>query len=133
MVRNKLTYICNVCCHAAPCTPLNLVTYFECDNQLGSVSWGPSDGANMYTATAVGVDGHTHLCVTNGTSCTWEDLHCGEIYNVTVTANDSRCTSARRNSTIIHMGRTRRSHDAPGVCICRMNLYSLKAAFTYFY
>ncbi|KTF95187.1 hypothetical protein cypCar_00023202, partial [Cyprinus carpio] len=87
----------------APCTPLNLVTYFECDNQLGSVSWGPSDGANMYTATAVGEDGHTHLCVTNGTSCTWEDLHCGEIYNVTVTANDSRCTSARSNSTTIHM------------------------------
>ncbi|XP_026061504.1 fibronectin [Carassius auratus] len=87
----------------APCTPLNLVTYFECDNQLGSVSWGTSDGANMYTATAVGEDGNTHLCVTNWTSCTWEDLHCGEIYNVTVTANDSRCTSARSNSTTIHM------------------------------
>ncbi|KAK2900552.1 hypothetical protein Q8A67_008667 [Cirrhinus molitorella] len=87
----------------APCTPLHLVTYIECENQLGSVSWGPSDGANMYTATAVGADGHTHLCVTNGTSCTWENLHCGEIYNVTVTANDSRCASARSNSTIIHM------------------------------
>uniref|UniRef100_A0A8C1ZR06 Fibronectin type III domain-containing protein 7 n=1 Tax=Cyprinus carpio TaxID=7962 RepID=A0A8C1ZR06_CYPCA len=87
----------------APCTPLNLVTYEECNNQLGSVSWGPSDGANMYTATAVGRDGLTHLCVTNGTSCTWEDLHCGEIYNVTVTANDSHCTSARSNSTTIHM------------------------------
>uniref|UniRef100_A0A9J8D0Q5 Fibronectin type III domain-containing protein 7 n=1 Tax=Cyprinus carpio carpio TaxID=630221 RepID=A0A9J8D0Q5_CYPCA len=87
----------------APCTPLNLVTYEECNNQLGSVSWGPSDGANMYTATAVGRDGLTHLCVTNGTSCTWEDLHCGEIYNITVTANDSHCTSARSNSTTIHM------------------------------
>ncbi|XP_051768215.1 fibronectin isoform X5 [Ctenopharyngodon idella] len=87
----------------APCTPHNLVTYVECKNQVGSVSWGPSDGANMYTATAIGNDGHTHLCVTNGTSCTWEDLHCGEIYNVTVTANDSRCTSTRSNSTFIHM------------------------------
>ncbi len=107
MVGSELTYLSNVYCDPAPCTPLNLVTYFECDNQLGSVSWGPSDGANMYTATAVGEDGHSHLCVTNGTSCTWENLHCGEIYTVTVTANDSRCTSARSNSTTIHMGKTR--------------------------
>lgn len=105
-VGNGLTYLCNVCCVPAPCTPHNLVTYVECKNQVGSVSWSPSDGANMYTATAIGNDGHTHLCVTNGTSCTWEDLHCGEIYNVTVTANDSRCTSTRSNSTFIHMGKT---------------------------
>ncbi|XP_056598960.1 fibronectin type III domain-containing protein 7-like [Triplophysa dalaica] len=57
----------------------------------------------MYTATATGPDGHTHLCVTNETRCTWEDLHCGETYNVTVTANDSRCTSPRSNTTYIHM------------------------------
>lgn len=99
-----LTFV--MCCDPAPCTPHNLVTHVECNNQLGSVSWGPSDGANMYTAKATGNDGHTHLCVTNGTSCTWEDLHCGEIYNVSVTANDSRCTSTRSNSTYIHMGKT---------------------------
>ncbi|KAI7809537.1 hypothetical protein IRJ41_010869 [Triplophysa rosa] len=86
----------------APCAPLDLVTYVECTDQTGAVSWGSSDGANMYTATATGQDGHTHLCVTNGTSCTWEDLHCGETYNVTVTANDSRCTSPRSNATYIH-------------------------------
>ncbi|XP_077077959.1 uncharacterized protein fndc7rs1 [Siphateles boraxobius] len=87
----------------APCTPHNLVTHVECNSQVGSVIWGSSDGANMYTATATGNDGHTHLCITNGTSCTWEDLHCGEVYNVTVTANDSHCTSKRSNSTYIHM------------------------------
>ena len=70
---------------------------------MGSVSWGPSDGAETYVAIATGLDGHTHQCLTNGTACTWSDLHCGEEYTVVVRAKDGNCTSPPSNSSVIYM------------------------------
>ncbi|XP_056336881.1 uncharacterized protein fndc7rs1 [Danio aesculapii] len=93
----------NVIFQSSPCTPVHLQTYAECNNRVGSVSWGSSEGAIMYKATAVGRDRHQHLCTTTDTSCTWTDLHCGLIYTITVTANNNQCTSASSTSTIIHM------------------------------
>uniref|UniRef100_A0A672FAN5 Fibronectin type-III domain-containing protein n=1 Tax=Salarias fasciatus TaxID=181472 RepID=A0A672FAN5_SALFA len=77
----------------APCVPWDLSTYAQCEGNLGSVSWGPSDGANAYVAVATGLDGHTHHCRTNTTSCSWDDLHCGETYSVAVRAEDEACSS----------------------------------------
>uniref|UniRef100_A0A674DRB0 Uncharacterized LOC115157442 n=1 Tax=Salmo trutta TaxID=8032 RepID=A0A674DRB0_SALTR len=87
----------------APCVPQAVETYVECGASIGSVSWMPSDGADTYTAIAIGRDAHTHPCVTNNTSCTWSNLHCGEEYTVHVTSGDDICTSSPGNSTIIQM------------------------------
>lgn len=87
----------------APCTPRDLTTYVQCELSTGSVSWGSSDGAETYTATATGLDGHAHPCHTNATYCSWDDLHCGEEYTVVVTANTDNCTSRASNSTLISM------------------------------
>lgn len=76
----------------------------QCEFNTGAVSWGPSDGAETYVAIATGLDGHTHQCLTNTTSCTWEDLHCAEEYTVVVRAKDHNCTSLSSNTSVIHMG-----------------------------
>lgn len=98
---------CFNCVHhfsAAPCTPWDVATYVQCEPDMGSVSWRPSDGAYMYIATATGRDGHTHQCLTTNTTCTWNNLHCGEEYTVVVKAKDDNCTSLPSNGSVIHMG-----------------------------
>lgn len=84
--------------------PQYVHTYVFCEDSVGSVSWMGSDGAESYTAVAVGQDSDTHMCITNSTICTWTDLHCGDIYTVHVIANDYLCNSMPSNGTIIHMG-----------------------------
>jgi len=97
-------FTCNHHLPTGPCIPWDLSTYLQCEFNMGSVSWRPSDGAESYIAIATGLDGHTHQCLTNTTSCTWNDLHCGEEYNVVVKAKADNCTSLPSNSSIIHMG-----------------------------
>ncbi|KAM3604918.1 uncharacterized protein V6R79_017981 [Siganus canaliculatus] len=87
----------------APCVPLDVTTYVQCETSMGSVRWGASDGAEEYVAVATGLDGHTHECLSNTTSCTWSDLHCGEKYTVKVRAKDGNCSSLPSNSSVIHM------------------------------
>lgn len=96
----------NVCITpSGPCTPEALQSYRGCEDSLGSVSWSMFADAESYLAVAVGKDGHTHQCASNTTSCTWDDLHCGEIYTVNVVALDYHCTSLHSNSTTIRMGK----------------------------
>ncbi|XP_067331701.1 fibronectin-like [Channa argus] len=87
----------------APCIPRNVTTSVQCNFNMGSVSWEPSDGAKTYVVVATGLDTHTHQCFTNTTSCTWNDLHCGEEYTVVVSAKDDSCNSLPSSSSIISM------------------------------
>ena len=88
----------------APCVPQEVDTYVECEDSIGSVSWMGSDGAEFYTAVAVGQDNHTHMCTSNGTTCTWKDLHCGDVYTVHVIATGFLCHSMPSKGTTILMG-----------------------------
>lgn len=90
---------------SGPCIPVHVQGYTHCEDSLGSVSWAMSDGAESYMAIATGQDGHTHGCATNTSSCTWDDLHCGEVYTVHVVAMDEMCSSMPSNSTSIRMGK----------------------------
>ncbi|XP_076840783.1 uncharacterized protein fndc7b [Brachyhypopomus gauderio] len=87
----------------APCVPSGVRTFVQCEDRLGSVAWASSDGAETYIAVARGLLGHTHMCSTNRTTCTWSDLLCGETYTVRVIASDAACSSAPSNSTVIYM------------------------------
>ncbi|KAL1022755.1 hypothetical protein UPYG_G00031900 [Umbra pygmaea] len=86
----------------APCVPPNVQTYTECEDSLGSVSWGQSDGAESYTAVAIDSLGNNHLCVSNSSTCSWVNLRCGELYTVHIISNDYQCSSSPSNSTTIH-------------------------------
>lgn len=88
-----------------PCIPEHVQSFSHCENNLGLVSWASSDGADSYVAFAVAQDGHIHMCTTSTTNCTWDDLHCGERYNVHVVANDYLCSSMPSNSTSLRMGK----------------------------
>jgi hypothetical protein len=57
-----------------------------------------------YIAVATGLDGHTHECFTNTSSCTWDDLHCGEKYTVHVMARNGNLTGLPSNGSPIHTG-----------------------------
>ncbi|XP_056895182.1 fibronectin-like isoform X2 [Takifugu flavidus] len=86
-----------------PCIPQHVQSFSHCENNLGSVRWASSDGADSYVAFAVGQDGHIHMCTTSTTNCTWDDLHCGEVYTIHVVANDYLCSSMPSNSTSLRM------------------------------
>ncbi|XP_017277744.1 serine-rich adhesin for platelets-like [Kryptolebias marmoratus] len=86
-----------------PCTPSDVSTSTQCQLNTGSVSWSPSDGAESYVATATGLDGHAHQCLTNTTTCTWDDLHCGDEYTVVVRAKIDSCSSQASNSSVVYM------------------------------
>ncbi|KAM3619311.1 uncharacterized protein V6R79_006036 [Siganus canaliculatus] len=86
-----------------PCVPQHVQSFTRCENNLGSVSWAQSDGADSYLAIAVAEDGHVHMCTSNTTTCTFDDLHCGEEYTVHIVANDYLCSSLPSNSTTVRM------------------------------
>lgn len=81
-------------------------SFTHCENNLGLVSWSASDGAEAYKAIAVGEDGHSHECLTDITTCSWDDLHCGDVYTVHVVARDGVCLSEPSQTTTIRMGKT---------------------------
>ncbi|KAK0153692.1 Fibronectin type III domain-containing protein 7 [Merluccius polli] len=90
--------------HTGPCIPQAVVTIVESNSGVGSVSWTSRNRNETYIAVATGLDSHTHRCVTTNSSCTWNDLHCGEEYTVHVMARNDYCTSLPSNSSVIHMG-----------------------------
>ncbi|XP_057183469.1 G surface protein, allelic form 156-like [Triplophysa rosa] len=109
---------------SVPCAPYNVETFAQCEDNLAAASWAASDGADIYTAIAVGEDGHTHVCVTNTTNCIWDDLHCSEIYTVHVIANSQACSSAPSNSTTIHMAPCI-PHNLKSAFDCQLKVTSL--------
>ena len=88
----------------APCMPQAVVTHSECNSSIASVSWNASNINQTYIAVATGLDGHTHPCVTNTSSCTWYDLHCGEAYTVQVMARNGNCTGLPSYGAPIYTG-----------------------------
>ncbi|XP_060750588.1 fibronectin type III domain-containing protein 7-like [Tachysurus vachellii] len=88
----------------APCVPIGVNTFIQCEDNIASISWTGSDGAVSYTAVAEGQTlGGTYTCTSNTTVCTWTNLSCGETYIARVVANDLRCRSIPSNNTTIRM------------------------------
>lgn len=78
----------------------------NCDSRTVNVSWLAGAGASMYTVLA-----HTQnqsipssSCRTSTTSCDLTQLHCGEVFNVTVLADDGTCNSSAQASTTLETG-----------------------------
>ncbi|XP_067894181.1 fibronectin type III domain-containing protein 7-like [Heterodontus francisci] len=75
----------------APCPPQNVQA--DCETLTAFVTWEPSNRTVSYTATAEGSDGHTATCTTSETNCLIPDLHCSQIYNISVLALGENCSS----------------------------------------
>ncbi|XP_013856021.1 fibronectin type III domain-containing protein 7 [Austrofundulus limnaeus] len=83
----------------APCVPSNVTVGSLCEKNVAAVSWAASPVASSYQLTATGQDGHKTGCSSAMSNCSLVDLHCGQTYSFSITANGGNCTSFPSNST----------------------------------
>ncbi|XP_038650716.1 uncharacterized protein LOC119964794 [Scyliorhinus canicula] len=79
----------------ASCIPQNLGVQLDCNTNDAAVSWTHTNGAMSYSASAEGSDGHAVSCDTVNTQCQISNLHCGQMYNLTLTALDNVCDTSQ--------------------------------------
>ncbi|XP_051789053.1 fibronectin type III domain-containing protein 7-like [Erpetoichthys calabaricus] len=84
-----------------PCTPLNIETHLDCSTNIASVTWDHSKGAMSYRAIAESSTGHTASCNTSDNNCDISFLQCGQKYNISVVAEDNKCSGFRSSFTEI--------------------------------
>lgn len=67
----------------------------DCGSGAGLVTWEQGEGVASYLVQAAGVDGHLTHCNSTSSGCRLTSLHCGQMYNLTVTAQDAHCDTSR--------------------------------------
>ncbi|XP_051990921.1 fibronectin type III domain-containing protein 7-like [Xyrauchen texanus] len=85
----------------APCAPQNVSASLSCSSNIATVSWGRSQGAELYSVTAISINGLSANCTSASTSCDLSTLTCGETYTITVKSKGSNCSS--ENSTAVQV------------------------------
>lgn len=83
-----------------PCVPQQVTAQMVCSNDTGLVSWEEAEGVSSYVVQASGPNGHESLCNSTTASCKLPSLHCGQMYNLTVTAQDGQCDSSHAPQTL---------------------------------
>lgn len=86
-----------------------------CSNDTGVVSWEEGVGVSTYGVQAFGPDGHKTGCNTTKRSCELPNMHCGQLYNLTVTAQDGRCDNSRA-----YLNLQSGTHEL--LCVCWLSL-----------
>uniref|UniRef100_A0A674C2S3 Fibronectin type-III domain-containing protein n=3 Tax=Salmo trutta TaxID=8032 RepID=A0A674C2S3_SALTR len=82
------------------CEPQNVSAQMECGSNAGLVSWEQGELVSSYLVRAVSPDGHRTQCDSNTTSCRLPSMHCGQQYNLTVTAQDGSCDNSNAYLTL---------------------------------
>lgn len=77
----------------APCPPQNVTVEPSCEENGVTVSWVQSHVAISYELVATASDGHSTSCNTTVNNCTLSDLHCGQMYLLSIVARGENCTS----------------------------------------
>lgn len=86
--------------YTGPCEPQNVLAEMLCDSNTGVVSWEEGDGVTSYSVHGYGPDGHIVSCGTEETTCQLPDMHCGQKYDLTITANDGRCDNSQTKASL---------------------------------
>lgn len=84
-----------------PCIPVQITTKYSLS--IGQVVWDVPAGAKNYTVEGVTEQGSMASCVTNDTYCALYNLNCGQLYSISVTANNQVCqgvATSNENITI---------------------------------
>ncbi|XP_018424492.1 PREDICTED: fibronectin type III domain-containing protein 7-like [Nanorana parkeri] len=87
-----------------PCQPQNVMAEMKCYNSSTLLSWNEAPGALRYMATLTGFGEEQLVCNSTGPSCGISGLHCGQSYNVTVTAFNNDCQSIPSSETELYTG-----------------------------
>lgn len=101
-----LELITLLCTPADPCLPTAVSTSVDCLSNIAKVTWGISNTADYYTASAVGLDGKVTTCMSSTTSCGIATLQCGQKYNISVTASRVLCESKPSAQTYLNTGQS---------------------------
>lgn len=83
----------------APCVPDGVTVVQLCEGNGAAVRWRNSFVATSYQLTATGRDRHVATCNTLVNNCTLANLHCGQPYNLSITASGDNCTSKPSTSS----------------------------------
>ncbi|XP_060792637.1 fibronectin type III domain-containing protein 7-like [Neoarius graeffei] len=89
--------------NSMPCVPTNMTVAKTCSNHT-TVAWQASLGAQTYSVIAMSSKGHQTTCSSNTTTCSLTDLHCGQVYNVSVVAINDACSSLQSQSATLQTG-----------------------------
>lgn len=84
---------------SAPCTPQDVDVISQCSDASMVVSWSGNPDAQDFQVIVASNTGAGHHCNSSGTSCTIENLPCGQNYNVSVVSVTEGCES--QPSTIV--------------------------------
>lgn len=89
-----------------PCDPVNVTSILQCGSNMATVSWDQAAGAVGYTVSARQDTQLVSSCSSNTTTCQLNQLECGKVYTLTVTAESATtCNSSGNNSAILKTGR----------------------------
>ena len=76
----------------------------RCGDNVAVLSWSMSRGGQIFQVEAVSASGDVARCTNHEGQCELSDLHCGQVYNATVVAQDSTCSSFPSQSVNIRTG-----------------------------
>ncbi|KAF7202765.1 putative LOC107392962-like protein [Nothobranchius furzeri] len=82
------------------CVPQKVKAEMVCRNNTGVVSWQGDPAVSSYNVQAFGPDGNKIQCNSSDISCKLPGMHCGQLYNLTVTALDGRCDNSNAYLTL---------------------------------
>uniref|UniRef100_A0A667XFF4 Fibronectin type-III domain-containing protein n=1 Tax=Myripristis murdjan TaxID=586833 RepID=A0A667XFF4_9TELE len=77
----------------APCVPSDVTAVASCEEKGAVVSWAPSKVATSFHLTATARDGEVRTCNNSVNRCVLPDLHCGQLYSISVSASSENCTT----------------------------------------
>lgn len=77
----------------APCKPENTSVDQNCSSNVLTVKWNQSSTTQNYTVKATSASGVNSTCDSTGSSCSFLDLSCGQLYTFTVMGHTNVCMS----------------------------------------
>lgn len=89
---------------SVPCIPEDLEASVSCSNNVASLKWSNNNLGQIFNVKALGTDGHVDKCRSTDNQCDLTQLHCGQHYTATVTAEDAECISKPSESVTFKTG-----------------------------
>lgn len=87
-----------------PCKPIGVSASQDCLTSIAVVTWQPSNGSDVYTATIQTDTGVSKMCMSDTNKCSFLDLMCGQNFSVSVTASNQQCDVTSGPATSLQSG-----------------------------
>lgn len=87
-----------------PCKPMGVSASQDCLTSIAVVTWQPSNGSDVYTATMQTDTGVSEMCMSDTNQCSFPGLMCGHNFSVSVTASNQQCNVTSGPATSLQSG-----------------------------